>query len=209
MLISHFHQIIPSEVFGMSRSSIYCFWCCPIMSNSFQPHGLGPPGSSVGFSRQEHWSGFISFSGGASPPRDRNPISCVSCIGRQILHQQVPPGKPFIVSAASQLFLVCVCVCLNCGLYSIEWNLQESQEPTLGMLITRMWTFPSRPSHLMRWAPSSPRLIPASCYCYCSLSSLTLRNFLHSNKCSNTWTLVYCVCVIHLLIIFYLEGPLM
>ena len=110
MLISHFHQIIPSEVFGMSRSSIYCFWCCPIMSNSFQPHGLGPPGSSVGFSRQEHWSGFISFSGGASPPRDRNPISCVSCIGRQILHQQVPPGKPFIVSAASQLFLVCVCV---------------------------------------------------------------------------------------------------
>ena len=158
----------------------------------------------MGFSRQEHWSGLPFLSLGELPHPGIKTPSPVSPALAGRFYQLVPPGKPFIVSAASQLFLVCVCVCLNCGLYSIEWNLQESQESMLGMLVTRMWTFPSRRSHLMRWAPSSPHLIPASCYCYCSLSSLTLRNFLHSNKCSNTWTLVYCVCVIHLLIIFYI-----
>ena len=187
---------------------LYYFWCCSIMSNSLQPRGLGPPDFSVhGIlqARTLEWVA-ISFSGGYSPPSDWIPISCVSCIGRWILYQLVPPGKPFIVAAAFQLFLVCVC--FNCDLYSIEWNLQESQESMLGMLVTRMWTFPSRPSHLMRWTPSSLHLIPVNCYYYCSLSSLTLRNFLHSNKCSTTWTLAYCVCVIHLLIVFYLEGPL-
>ena len=179
------------------------------MSSCLQPHGVGPPHFSVhGIlqARTLDWVA-ISFSGGSSPPSDWTPISCVSCIGRQILYQLVPPGKPFIVAAASPLLLVCMC--FNCGLYSTEWNLQESQQSMLGMLVTRMWTFPSRPSHLMRGVPSSPRLIPVNCYYYCSLSSLTLRNFLHSNKCSNTWILVYCVCVIHLLIIFYLECPLM
>ena len=43
---------------------------------------------SMGFSRQEHWSKVtISSSRGSSQARDQTLISCVSCIGRQILHQ--------------------------------------------------------------------------------------------------------------------------
>ena len=43
---------------------------------------------SVGFSRQEHWiRATISSSRGSSQARDQTLISCVSCIGRQILHQ--------------------------------------------------------------------------------------------------------------------------
>ena len=41
----------------------------------------------MGFSREEHWSGFaISFSRGSSWPRDRTCLSFVSCIGRWIYH---------------------------------------------------------------------------------------------------------------------------
>ena len=42
---------------------------------------------SMGFSRQEYWSGSpFSSSRGSSWPRDRTHISCVSCTGSQILH---------------------------------------------------------------------------------------------------------------------------
>ena len=40
---------------------------------------------SMGFSRQEYWSGFISFSRGSSRPRDLAHFSCISCMGRQVL----------------------------------------------------------------------------------------------------------------------------
>ena len=36
---------------------------------------------SMGFSRQEYWSGFHAL-----PPRDRTDVSYVPCIGRQILY---------------------------------------------------------------------------------------------------------------------------
>ena len=32
----------------------------------------------------------ISYSMGSSPPRDQTPVSCVSCIGRQILYHSAP-----------------------------------------------------------------------------------------------------------------------
>ena len=48
---------------------------------------------SMGFPRQEYWSeDAISYSRGSSQPRDQTHISCVSCIGRQILYYP-PPGK--------------------------------------------------------------------------------------------------------------------
>ena len=41
---------------------------------------------SIGVSRQEYWSGLpFSSPGDFSPPRDQTSVSCVSCIGRQIL----------------------------------------------------------------------------------------------------------------------------
>ena len=44
----------------------------------------------MGFSRQEYWSGCISFSRRSSPPRDQTQVSCM---GRQTLTAE-PPGKP-------------------------------------------------------------------------------------------------------------------
>ena len=47
---------------------------------------------SVGFSRQEYWSGVaVSSSRGSSPPRIK-PGSLVSCLGRRVLYPE-PPGK--------------------------------------------------------------------------------------------------------------------
>ena len=44
---------------------------------------------SMGFSRQEHWSGLPFLTLGESPQyRDQTCISFVSCIGRQILHRR-------------------------------------------------------------------------------------------------------------------------
>ena len=41
---------------------------------------------SIGVSRQEYWSGLpFSSPGDFSPPRDQTSVSCISCIGRQIL----------------------------------------------------------------------------------------------------------------------------
>ena len=45
---------------------------------------------SMGFSRQEHWSGIVMPSSrGSSQPRDRTGVSSISCIGRL-----APPGMP-------------------------------------------------------------------------------------------------------------------
>ena len=52
------------------------------MSNSLQPPGLKPTGSSVhGIFRV-----VIFYSRGSPQPRDQTRVSCFSCIGRQILY---------------------------------------------------------------------------------------------------------------------------
>ena len=49
---------------------------------------------SMGFSRQQYWSGFaVSNSRGSSWPRDQNCSSCISCIGRQIFFTTEQSGK--------------------------------------------------------------------------------------------------------------------
>ena len=50
---------------------------------------------SMEFSRQEDWSGLsFPFSREASWPKHPSHISCVSCIGREILFQLSHPGSP-------------------------------------------------------------------------------------------------------------------
>ena len=44
-----------------------------------------PPGSSVEFSRQEYWS-VLPFPSPGDLPGNPSQVSCVSCIGRQILY---------------------------------------------------------------------------------------------------------------------------
>ena len=66
---------------------------CSVKSDSATPWTVARQAPlSMGFPRQE-WLA-IPFSRGPSGPRDRTWVSCVSCIGRQILYQPAPPGKP-------------------------------------------------------------------------------------------------------------------
>ena len=48
---------------------------------------------SMGFSRQEHWSGFTFPAPGALPDPGIKPSSRVSCIGRWILYRQSHLGR--------------------------------------------------------------------------------------------------------------------
>ena len=45
---------------------------------------------SMGFSRQEYWSGLLFSSPGDLPDPGIEPVSCVSCTGRQVLSQLCP-----------------------------------------------------------------------------------------------------------------------
>ena len=56
---------------------------------------------SLGFSKQEHWSGVpVFYSRGSSQPRDQTHVSCISCLGRRIpyhctaLLQMILPQDP-------------------------------------------------------------------------------------------------------------------
>ena len=61
---------------------------CSVVSNSLWDHELWPPGSCVHgtFQARILERAAIAYSRGCSHPRDRTSISCVSCIGRQILY---------------------------------------------------------------------------------------------------------------------------
>ena len=48
---------------------------------------------SMGFSRQEHWSGYHSLLQGSSKSWNRTHISYVSCTGRWVLYQQHHLGR--------------------------------------------------------------------------------------------------------------------
>ena len=56
---------------------------------------------SLGFSKQEHWSGVpVFYFRGSSQPRDQTHVSCISCLGRRIpyhcttLLQMILPQDP-------------------------------------------------------------------------------------------------------------------
>ena len=51
---------------------------------------------SMGFYRQEYWSGLPSSSRGPSQPRDWTRLSYVSCIGKQVLYDWHHLGNPLI-----------------------------------------------------------------------------------------------------------------
>ena len=59
---------------------VFIIWClvASIVSDSLRPHGPGLPGSSVGFSRQEYWSGLSCSPPGDLPNPGISPASPVS-----------------------------------------------------------------------------------------------------------------------------------
>ena len=70
-----------------------------LMSDSLWPYGLyvaHQASLSMGFSRQEYWSGLpFPAAGLSSQPRDRSYISYLSCIGQVGSLPLAPPGKPY------------------------------------------------------------------------------------------------------------------
>ena len=76
---------------------------CPTLWN---PTDCSPPDSSVHGLSQERipeWVA-ISFSRGSSWPRDWNHLSCISCIGRQILYHCATWESPLDILSKSQRF---------------------------------------------------------------------------------------------------------
>ena len=70
---------------------------CSVMFDSLQPCDCSPPGSSVHGNLQARileWVA-ISSSRGSSWPRDQTCVSCVSCIGRQVLYHWATWGPCF------------------------------------------------------------------------------------------------------------------
>ena len=64
-----------------------CVWLCVTLWTA------APPGSSVGFSRQEYWSGLpCPLSGNLPDPGLKPRVSCIA--GRFFIAE--PPGKPYV-----------------------------------------------------------------------------------------------------------------
>ena len=56
-----------------------CVLSCSVVSVSLQPHGLTHQAPlSMGFFRQEYWSGLHALFQGSSQPRDRTQVSCIA-----------------------------------------------------------------------------------------------------------------------------------
>ena len=79
---------------------------CSVVSNSFvTPLDSSPPGSSVHGILQAsilEWVA-IPFSRGSSWPSDQTHVSCISCIGRQILHHCAPWEAPDVTIDSSDI----------------------------------------------------------------------------------------------------------
>ena len=64
---------------------------------------------SMGFSKQEYWSGFSSPSLGDPPnPRNQSHVSCISCIGRWIPYQCITWEVPSVIYNVVLLFIMWV-----------------------------------------------------------------------------------------------------
>ena len=71
-----------------------CMLSCSVVSDFSRPYGRRQAPLSMGFFKQEYWSGLPFPSPGDLPnPGIKPTTSCVSCIGRQILYHQTT-GNP-------------------------------------------------------------------------------------------------------------------
>ena len=69
---------------------------------------------SMGFSRQEYWSGLPFPSPGDLPDQGFKPPSHVSCIGRRVLYHQCHLGSPSLIAVYNILqFNICCCSVLK------------------------------------------------------------------------------------------------
>ena len=90
------------------------------MSNSAFPYTVAHQTSlSMGFSRQEYWSGFLfPPAEDLFLPRDWTRVSCVSCIGRQILYHWATWEVPYWYESEREVAQSCLTLCnpMDCSL---------------------------------------------------------------------------------------------
>ena len=91
-------RLSSSKEINIRMKSIHIRALCICMLSSFSCVHLfvtlwTKPPLSMGFSRQKYWSAMPS-SKGSSKPRNWTHISCISCIGRQVLYHQRQLGSP-------------------------------------------------------------------------------------------------------------------
>ena len=89
--------------------------------------GCSPPGSSVHGVFLEGILGWVAIysSRKSSPPRDRTPISCSSCIVKWILHTE-PSGKPGYIYINFKSCSIVICFFLWCFESPEKGNFYES-----------------------------------------------------------------------------------
>ena len=73
-----------------------CVLRCSVMSNPLQPHGQAL--LSMGFSRQEYWTGLPFPSPGDLPNPEIKPVSLVPPAFAGGFFTTEPPGKPMVVT---------------------------------------------------------------------------------------------------------------
>ena len=85
---------------------------------------------SMGFPRQEHWSGLPQHPlQGIFPARDQKGISCISCIGRQILLPLSHLGSPLGTQQVLQKHLYTESSVVLCLLLISPFPLHSSSSP--------------------------------------------------------------------------------
>ena len=80
-------QLLGCKLFFLSQHVFYTLFSHSVVSNSSAtPWTIDLAPLTIRLSKQEYWSGVPFPSPGDLPARDWTQISCVSCIGRQILY---------------------------------------------------------------------------------------------------------------------------
>ena len=115
---------------GQHRVCVCASVCAQLCPTLCDPMDYGPPGTSFHGILQERileWVA-ISFSRGSSQPRDRTCVSCISCLGRQIVYH-CAPGKYRIEAPFSSVAQSCPTLCdpMGCSRpgFSVHHQLPE------------------------------------------------------------------------------------
>ena len=150
-----------------------------------EPMDYSPPGSSVpGISQARilEWVA-ISFSRESSWPRDQTQVSCISCVGRQILHHCATweaPKTKYVYRILECLEVRRVSSCLpawdSAASLRVRWSggWKEHVSALRSALIPCSWAWPSTfaMSGNEDWFWGSPNT--SSCVCYTHLMALEL-----------------------------------
>ena len=129
-------QVWTSEVHrGMDFSCVcVCAQLCPTLCDPRGQTATHQPPLSMGFSRQEYWSGCIYSSRGSSRPRDWICISCVSCIAGIFFATRKAPSQTDIHSKVGKkkkknnLESPVISIASFPLAFFIQWNLKEKIE---------------------------------------------------------------------------------